>query len=83
MSGERTLAKEPERESDERKTRKTQPGGRNGLQYNVPSVAVSSDRSSAVAAAPHSLTVKMRPAVKMRPNLFKMRPPPQEPLSIM
>ena len=71
MSGERTLAKEPERESDERKTRKTQPGGRNGLQYNVPSVAVSSDRSSAVAAASHSLLVETTPLM------------PQEPLSVM
>ena len=52
---------------------KKQPGGLNELLYSrspLWSSAVLSDRSSAVAAASHSLVVEMRT-------------PPQEPLSIM
>ena len=48
----------------------TQPGGRDELVLHVMSLEVLSGRSSAVAAASHSLVVEMRP-------------PPQEPLSIM
>ena len=48
---------------------KTQPGGEYEYVYDVPSYAVFSDRSSAVAAASHSLFVEMRA-------------PPQKPLSI-
>ena len=46
------------------------PGGLYELVLHVLSIADLSDRPSAVAAASHSLTVKMSP-------------PPQEPLSIM
>ena len=55
------------REPDEKKT---QPGGKYEYVLDVRSFAVWSDRSSAVAAASHSLAVEMRA-------------PPQEPLSIM
>ena len=49
---------------------KKQPGGKVELVYDVRASAVFSDRSSAVAAALHSVVVKMRA-------------PPQEALSIM
>ena len=49
---------------------KWQPGGQDEIANHEKSSAVLSDRASAVAAASHSLGLEMRP-------------PPQEPLSIM
>ena len=70
LSGEHEPVLATPRTLRKREWYQTQPGGQDEYVLDVKSPAVLSDRSSAAAAASHSL-------------LVEMRAPPQEPLSIM